>query len=35
MRPDQKLHRNALDNWQSAGDERLFKIIVSPEFADA
>jgi type IV secretory pathway VirD2 relaxase len=24
----------ALDNWQSAGDERLFKIIVSPEFAD-
>src|ERR1700694_1046539 len=22
------------DNWQSAGDERLFKIIVSPEFAD-
>ena len=23
-----------LDNWQSAGDERLFKIIVSPEFAD-
>jgi type IV secretory pathway VirD2 relaxase len=24
----------ALDNWQRAGDERLFKIIVSPEFAD-
>ena len=24
----------ALDNWQGAGDERLFKIIVSPEFAD-
>jgi type IV secretory pathway VirD2 relaxase len=23
-----------LDNWQSAGDERFFKIIVSPEFAD-
>ena len=23
-----------LDNWQSAGDERLFKLIVSPEFAD-
>ena len=23
-----------LDNWQRAGDERLFKIIVSPEFAD-
>src|SRR6202165_764376 len=23
-----------LDIWQSAGDERLFKIIVSPEFAD-
>src|ERR1700675_1004512 len=23
-----------LDNWQSAGDERLFKIIVSPEFTD-
>jgi type IV secretory pathway VirD2 relaxase len=23
-----------LDKWQSAGDERLFKIIVSPEFAD-
>src|SRR5260370_20062179 len=23
-----------LDNWQTAGDERLFKIIVSPEFAD-
>jgi len=23
-----------LDNWQSAGDERLFKIIVSAEFAD-
>jgi len=23
-----------LDNWQSAGDDRLFKIIVSPEFAD-
>src|ERR1700676_3627590 len=23
-----------LDNWQSAGDERLFKIIASPEFAD-
>ena len=23
-----------LDNWQGAGDERLFKIIVSPEFAD-
>src|SRR6202171_2695585 len=23
-----------LDNWQKAGDERLFKIIVSPEFAD-
>src|ERR1700730_4654818 len=22
------------DNWQSAGDDRLFKIIVSPEFAD-
>src|SRR5216684_2443220 len=22
-----------LDNWQKAGDERLFKIIVSPEFA--
>src|ERR1700676_2360899 len=32
---DQKLHiATALDNWQSAGDERLFKIIVSPEFAD-
>src|SRR6266576_1898479 len=23
-----------LDKWQSAGDERLFKIIVSPEFGD-
>src|ERR1700674_3391344 len=23
-----------LDNWQSAGDERVFKLIVSPEFAD-
>ena len=23
-----------LDNWQGAGDARLFKIIVSPEFAD-
>src|SRR6202171_3216685 len=23
-----------LDNWQSTADERLFKIIVSPEFAD-
>src|SRR6266705_2418483 len=23
-----------LDNWQSAGDERLFKISVSPEFAE-
>ena len=23
-----------LDNWQVAGDERFFKIIVSPEFAD-
>src|SRR5260370_10951113 len=23
-----------LDTWQLAGDERLFKIIVSPEFAD-
>jgi hypothetical protein len=23
-----------VDNWQRAGDERLFKIIVSPEFAD-
>jgi len=23
-----------LDTWQRAGDERLFKIIVSPEFAD-
>jgi type IV secretory pathway VirD2 relaxase len=23
-----------LDDWQSAGDERLFKIIVSPEFGD-
>jgi type IV secretory pathway VirD2 relaxase len=23
-----------LDSWQSAGDERLFKIIVSPEFGD-
>jgi type IV secretory pathway VirD2 relaxase len=23
-----------LDNWQSAGDDRLFKIIMSPEFAD-
>jgi len=23
-----------LDNWQKAGDERLFKIIVSPEFGD-
>ena len=23
-----------LDKWQGAGDERLFKIIVSPEFAD-
>src|SRR6202795_2079176 len=32
---DQKLDiATALDNWQSAGDERLFKIIVSPEFAD-
>jgi hypothetical protein len=24
----------ALDNWQKAGDERLFKVIVSPEFAE-
>ena len=23
-----------LENWQGAGDERLFKIILSPEFAD-
>jgi hypothetical protein len=23
-----------LDNWQVAGDERLFKIIVSTEFGD-
>src|SRR5689334_19970178 len=23
-----------LDGWQQAGDERLFKIIVSPEFGD-
>jgi hypothetical protein len=23
-----------LDNWQGAGDARLFKIILSPEFAD-
>jgi hypothetical protein len=23
-----------LHNWQSSGDERLFKIIISPEFAD-
>src|SRR6266568_9362309 len=23
-----------LDRWQRAGDERLFKIIVSPEFGD-
>src|SRR5437660_12662217 len=23
-----------LDTWQRAGDERLFKIIVSPEFGD-
>src|SRR6266446_3138847 len=23
-----------LDKWQGAGDERLFKIIVSPEFGD-
>src|SRR3984893_486965 len=23
-----------IDKWQGAGDERLFKIIVSPEFAD-
>jgi type IV secretory pathway VirD2 relaxase len=25
---------SALDKWQGAGDERLFKIIVSPEFGD-
>src|SRR6266852_2184134 len=32
---DQKLDiATTLDNWQGAGDERLFKIIVSPEFAD-
>src|SRR6266403_967126 len=32
---DQKLDiATTLDNWQSAGDERLFKIIASPEFAD-
>jgi type IV secretory pathway VirD2 relaxase len=32
---DQKLDiATTLDDWQSAGDERLFKIIVSPEFAD-
>src|ERR1700721_41626 len=32
---DQKLDiATTLDNWQRAGDERLFKIIVSPEFAD-
>ena len=32
---DQRLDiATTLDNWQSAGDERLFKIIVSPEFAD-
>src|SRR6266851_116094 len=32
---DQKLDiATTLNNWQSAGDERLFKIIVSPEFAD-
>src|SRR5437660_12742177 len=23
-----------LDTWQQAGDERLFKIIISPEFGD-
>ena len=32
---EQKLDiSTTLDNWQDAGDERLFKIIVSPEFAD-
>src|ERR1700681_2659907 len=32
---DQELDiATALDNWQSAADERFFKIIVSPEFAD-
>jgi type IV secretory pathway VirD2 relaxase len=32
---DQKLDIAAkLDSWQRAGDERLFKIIASPEFAD-
>src|ERR1700674_2463915 len=32
---DQRLDiATTLDNWQSAGDERFFKIIVSPEFAD-
>ena len=35
MRPNRSLDiATTLDNWQSAGDERLFKIIVSPEFAD-
>ena len=23
-----------LDQWQSAGDERMWKLIVSPEFGD-
>jgi len=32
---DQKLDiATKLDTWQRAGDERLFKIIASPEFAD-
>src|ERR1700680_3182358 len=32
---EQKLDiAHVLDNWQSDGNERLFKIIVSPEFAD-
>ncbi|HWS94878.1 MAG TPA: hypothetical protein VN620_00160, partial [Candidatus Methylomirabilis sp.] len=25
---------SVLDGWQRAGDERLFKVIVSPEFGD-
>src|SRR5260370_26943397 len=32
---DQKIDiATTFDNWQTAGDDRLFKIIVPPEFAD-
>ena len=27
-------HRTRLEDWQKASDERLWKLIVSPEFGD-